>query len=235
MKKIFAALVCLCVISVNAQTVDQVIQKYTDKMGGLANFAKVKTAKLSGELHIQGQDASLLVQIINGKSVPTDVEVMGNQIVSAYSNGKGWKINPFAGAENATEVTGTELADLKSQVLVGNMLMNYKAFGHKVELKGQEDHNGVKTYKVTLTNKDDGETTTFFINASDYSLVASQSEKEMMGQKAMIETTYSDPKVVNGLVFYMTRVQKADGAEISSITFDKIEAKGPYVGLEAHF
>jgi hypothetical protein len=227
MKRILTALVSLIYISANAQTADEVITKYADKMGGASNFAKIKTAKLSGTLQMQGQEVPIEIKIVNGKAARIDLEVAGNQIISAYANGKGWKVNPFAGADTPTEITGTELADLKTQSMVGSAFVNYKAGGYTAEYKGQEDHNGVKAHKIVLINPVDKKPTSYFINASDYSLIASVTEREMMGQTAEIETVYSNPKTVKGLTFYSTRVQKAGGTDISSITLDTIEFDQP--------
>lgn len=223
MKRLLIALVSLIYISANAQTADEVISKYADKMGGIANFAKIKTAKLAGMIQMQGQEAAIEIKIVNGKASRIDLEVAGNQIVSAYANGKGWKINPFAGATTPTEVTGTELADLKSQSMVGSVLLNYKAGGYTAEYKGQEDHNGIKAHKIVLINPIDKKPTSYFINAADYTLIASITERDMMGQSMKVETVYSNPKIIKGLTFYTTRVQKAGGTDISSITLDKIE------------
>jgi hypothetical protein len=50
MKKLFIALLVLSVLSANAQTVDEVIQKYSAKLGGLDAFNKIKSAKMTALL-----------------------------------------------------------------------------------------------------------------------------------------------------------------------------------------
>src|SRR6266496_1967124 len=118
MKKIFFAVFSLAMIKANAQTVatvkpemnvDEVIQKYSDALGGLDNFNKIKTAKLTGTVSVQGMNLPITIQIINGSAMRSDVEAMGQSVVNSYKDGKGWKINPFAGAPAATDATGAEL------------------------------------------------------------------------------------------------------------------------------
>ena len=227
MKKIIFGLLFLAFTSANAQTADEIIQKYTTKMGGIDAFKKVKTVIMTGTLSVQGMDLPITIQMINGKAVRSDVEVMGSQVISAFKDGKGWKQNQFAGAPDPTDVSGTELADLKAQSMLATALMDYKARGSKVELQGTEDVGGVKTYKLLLTTNDGTKPTTIFINTNDYSIVKSISEREMMNQTANVETYFSELKEINGMKFYMSRVQKVDGTEIQSVKLDKIELDVP--------
>jgi hypothetical protein len=223
MKRILFVMLCFVFVSANSQTADDIIQKYSKAMGGLSAFNAIKTMKMTGTVSTQGMDLPLTVQIINGKAVRNDVEVMGQSVINSYKDGKGWKINPFAGAPTATDMTPEELVDFKSQAMISNQLMDYKARGHKVELLGQEDVEGIKTNKIKLTNKDDNKVTTYFISVADNTLIKSIGSREIQGQQIDVETFLSDLKDFNGLKFPMTRNQKIQGQtfqEIKMITID---------------
>jgi hypothetical protein len=223
MKKLLFAVLSFAVVSAHAQTADEVIQKYSANMGGLEAFNKITSAKMTGTYSTQGNDLSLTMQIINGKAMRTDVEVMSQAVINVYNNGKGWKLNPFAGVTSPTEVSGSELNDFKVQSNLANQLMDYKARGHQVEMQGEEDVTGIKTFKIKLTNKDDGKVTTFFIAKADYMLIESVTTREMRGQETEVETFYSDLKEIGGVKFFMSRSSKVEGQEFQSIKFDKIE------------
>lgn len=223
MKRLLFAFVALLSLAANAQTADEVISKYSAALGGLDAFNKVTSAKMTGTVTQQTMDMPITTQIINNKAARTDIEVMGYQIINVYNNGTGWKQNHFAGIETPTEITGTELFDAKAQASLVNHLMDYKSRGHKVELLGQEDVEGVKCYKISLVNKDDNKTTTYYINTGDYLLIKSVTPREMQGQEVEVETFYSDFKEVNGLKFAMTRIQKIMGQDFASIKLDKVE------------
>ena len=227
MKKIFFAILSLAFVSTNAQTVEDVIQKYSKAMGGLAAFNAIKTMKTTGTITTQGVDLALTSQIINGKAVRSDVQAMGQSVINSYKDGKGWKINPFAGVTTITDMTPEELIDFKSQSMIANQLMDYKARGHKVELQGQEDVEGVKTYKIKLTNKDDNKVTTYFISVTDNTIVKSVSTRQLQGQDIEIETFYSDIKDFNGLKFPMLRTQKMQGQVFQEIKIATIEFNVP--------
>jgi hypothetical protein len=227
MKKLLFVVFAFAWISANAQTADEIIQKYTAAMGGLDAFNKTQTIKMSGTVTAQGMSMPITIQIVNGKAMRTDVDVMGKSITNVYNNGKGWKINPYAGAPEATEVTGPELIEFKSQSMMASQLMDYKARGNQVELDGQEDVEGVKTFKLKLTGKDDGKVTTYFISATDFTPVKIAGKKEMQGQEMELETYFSDLKEFNGLKISTTRTQKVEGQVLQELKFDKVELNVP--------
>ena len=226
MKKILFGLLTLAVISAQAQTADEIIQKYANAMGGLDNYNKVKTVKMTGTVSAQGQEFPLTIQIINGKAMRSDVEVMGQSVTNSYKDGKGWRINPFAGAATATDATGDELNDMKSQSSLASQLMDYKARGSKVELQGQEDVNNAKSYKIVLTESDK-KATTYYIDATTYMAVKVMGKRDVMGQELEIESYLSDPREFGGVKFNMSIVQKASGQTFQEIHFDKVEVNVP--------
>lgn len=223
MKKLLLSLLSFAFISVHAQTVDDVIKKYSDALGGLDAFNKVKTVKMTGTISQQGAEIPFTTEIVNGKSMRVDAEFSGQAIVNVYHEGKGWKINPFAGVTTATDVTGSELNDFKAQASIANNLMDYKSRGHKVELMGEEIINGIKTHKIKLTAAEDSRITYFYINSTDYLLAKSVTTRDFGGQTAEVETFYKDMKDFAGLKFSMTRTQEVQGQEFMSITMSNVE------------
>jgi hypothetical protein len=227
MKKILLGIMGLAFLTANAQTADEVIGKYAAAMGGLDAFNKVQTVKMSGTVAIQGTELPITIYIINGKAMRSDIEFSGQFITNVYKDGTGWKTNPFMGITTPTDVTGAELNEFKTQAMVANQLMDYKARGHQVELQGEEEVSGVKTSKIKMTNKEDGKVTTYFISTVDNSLVKSVTTREMMGSEVEIETYYSDMKDINGLKFSTARSQKVEGQEFQSIKLDTVEVNVP--------
>ncbi|NOT51933.1 MAG: hypothetical protein HOP10_11735 [Chitinophagaceae bacterium] len=223
MKKLLFAVLSFATISVNAQTADEVIQKYTNNLGGLDAFTKITSAKITGTYSTQGQDLPLTIQIINGKGVRSDVEAMGMMVTNVYFNGKGWKINPFAGATTPTEVTGNELNDIKAQASLANQLMDYKARAHQVEMQDKETVEGIETYKIKLTAKEDGRVTTYYISTKDYTLIKSATAREIQGQEMDVESFYSDLKEFGGVKFFMMRDSKIEGQVFQTVKYEKIE------------
>ena len=105
--------------------------------------------------------------------------------------------------------------------------MDYKARGHKVELAGKEDVEGVSCFKINLINKDDGKTIVYFIAVADYILVKSVASRELQGQDVEIETFYSDYKTFGGIKFPMVKTQKVMGQNFATVTYTNIELNVP--------
>ena len=228
MKTIFSFLLSLVLTSVYGQTADEVIQKYTEAMGGLDAFNKIETAKITGTLTSQGQEFPIIINIVNGKSMRTDVNVKGQMVTNAYDKGKGWKINPFENIGAATEVTAPDdLALLKIQASLANNLMDYKKRGHKVELLGQEIIEGINTNKIALTSKDDGKTTIFYISTTDNKLLRTDSKQKIQGNEYDAQTWYSDFKTYKGLVFGTHFIRKIEGTVFQEIKYDTVELNVP--------
>lgn len=227
MRKILFLLLSFSFVAAHSQTAEEIIKKYTDNSGGIAAFEKIKSAHIKGVVTAQGMDLPLDVQLIPGKAIRIEVEVMGSKIISAYKDGKGWRQNPLAGSDTPTPLSGSELNELKVQASLINALMDYKAKGNKVELLGQDSTGGVKSYKIKMTNQEDGKTTTYFIKASDYTMLKSVSQREMMGQTMDVETVFSNVKEINGVKFYMNRVQTANGEELQSVAYESVELNVP--------
>jgi hypothetical protein len=223
MRKALLVSLCFIVAAAQAQTVDEVIQKYSAAIGGLDAFNTVKTVKMTGNVSVQGMDLPLTIEIINGKAMRSDVQIMGQMIINAYKDGKGWTVNPLTGTTSPTEVTGAALYDLKNQSVIASSLMDYKARGNQVELEGQEDVEGVKCYKIKLTRKDDGKVSTYFISTSDYLPTKFVESKEMQGQTFDIESYFSDYKDFNGMKFSMTRTQKIEDQVLQEIKLTDIQ------------
>lgn len=223
MKRILLMAAVLLSLTSQSQSVDEVIQKYADNMGGIDRFKAIKSVKMTGNITVQGMELPITVQVLNGKAVRTDVDVMGATVISSYKDGMGWKQNEFAGAPEPTDMNDKELSDTKSQTHLTNTLMDYKTNGANVELLGKETVNDKEAFKIKLTPKEGGNPTTYFIAAADYTLIKTVAKTEIMGSEVEMETYYSEPKLINGLKFYMARTQKADGQEFQNIVFNNIE------------
>lgn len=227
MKKLLLIFFAFAFLAAKAQTVDEIIQLHANAMGGLENFNKLQSLKITGTMTSMGTEMAITVQIINNKAMRTDIDVMGQKIVSCYNNGKGWTINPFAGKPTATDVTGTDLAEYKSQAMLASQLMDYKARGHQVELLGKENVDGASAYKIKLVNNETGKITNYFIDSTTSLLIRSVGNIELQGMEMEMETTFSDLMNIGELKYNMTRTQTIQGQPFREIKYKIVELNVP--------
>ncbi len=229
MKKLLTSFLILVAATVQAQTpsVDEIIASYAKAIGGIEALNTVTSMKSTGSVAMQGMDLPMTSQIIFKKGIRIDVEVMGQSVIRAYGNGKGWEINPFGGKPTATEMTGDDLLEMKEQINPVDKLIDYKNLGHKVELVGEETFEGTKGWNIKFTHKETGKTSNYLISAADYMLVKTTGKKELMGQQVDEQTVYSNIKEFGGLKFPTMMAVSFNGNLFQEVSISNIELNVP--------
>lgn len=187
-KFILLALVVVSVSALKAQTVDEVIAKYVDAIGGKEKLSQVKSLYTENSMEVMGNAAPQREYLIEGKGFKTEVEFNGANIINCYTDKNGWSINPMMGGANAEAMPEALYKSGKTQIYLCGGLSDYAAKGYKAELAGKEGNN----FKIKLS--DGGSETLYFIDASSYLLTKSIIKSEMMGQAVDVTTTYADYK-----------------------------------------
>ncbi|MBS1597857.1 MAG: outer membrane lipoprotein-sorting protein [Bacteroidetes bacterium] len=206
-------------ITVHAQTVDEIINKHIDAMGGKAKLDQVKSIYSESSVAIMGNDAPSSLTILNGKGYRLETDIQGQKMVQVYTDKGGWAINPFGGGTDPQAMPDDQYKAGKDQLDIGGPLYNYAAKGNKVELLGKED----SAYKIKETNKDNV-VTTFYIDPATYYIKKAVMTGTMMGQEMEITRTPSNYKKTDfGIVLPYT-IDISYGSQFSlTSTVKKLE------------
>lgn len=206
-------------IKVNAQTVDEIINKHIDAIGGKAKLDQVKSIYSESSVAVMGNDAPSSLTILNGKGYRLETDIQGQKMVQVYTDKGGWAINPFGGAAEPQAMPDDQYKAGKDQLDVGGPLYNYAEKGNKVELVGKED----SAYKIKETNKDNV-VTTFYIDPTTYYIKKAVMTGTMMGQEMEITRTPSNYKKTDfGIVLPYT-IDISYGSQFSlTSTVKKVE------------
>jgi hypothetical protein len=221
MKKVkFLFFVSLLIVGMglNAQTVDEVINKHIDAIGGKANLNQVKSLTLDITMDVMGTSAPVTEYLLNGKGFKTEAEFNGQKIITAYTDQSGWTINPLAGGNDPQALPDAVYKGGRDQIFVGGSLLDYAAKGYKAELEGKEGG----AYKVKVTK--DGSESHYLIDSSTYYITKSVTNGEMMGSPVEVTITFSDHKKTDfGIVLPYSNVVDLGGFSFSS-KVNKVEA-----------
>ena len=204
--------------SVNAQTVDEIIDKYIEAIGGKEKLSQVKSLTLENSMEVMGNQAPVTEYLLDGKGYKSISEFNGMKIINCYNDKAGWSVNPMAGGSDAQAMPDGMYNAGKDQIYVGGALLDYAAKGYKVELIGKEGDG----YKIKVSN---GSNESFyFIDATTYYINKSIVKSEMMGQPVDVTTTFSDYKKTDfGIVLAYTKNTDLGMFQLASKT-TKVEA-----------
>lgn len=218
-KKLLLSALTFTVLSVSAQTVDEILAKNTEAMGGASKLNTLTTLKMSGNMSAQGMDIPLTITKSHMKGMRLDIEVMGTSNYQIITPDKAFMFFPIQQMTEPKELDAETVKTMQSQLDLQGALFNYKEKGTAIELAGTEKVEGADAYKLKALYKS-GKSTTFFIDKNTNRVVKTISKvKAPDGTEAEMETSFSDYK------------QNADGYWFSyntitpqgPVVFDKIE------------
>lgn len=184
---------CFGVMAVQAQTADEIVNKHIEALGGKDKITNIKSLYMEGVMDVMGNEAPIVISMVNGKGYKSEVEFNGQKIVQAYNDKGGWMINPMMGSADPQAMPEEQYKVGKDEMNIGGALLDYAAKGKKVELLGKEKTGTVDAYKLKLTTADNAETT-YYIDPTTYYIVKMSRTMEMGGQKGQVDIAFSDYK-----------------------------------------
>lgn len=222
-RKICIALVAVVIaVAVQAQTVDEILNKYFENTGGIDKWKSLQSTRISGDMQMSGFEfpGTILSKTPNLQRV--DVSVQGKQIVQAYDGETAWWINPFMGGEDAQKMP-TDMAEEMTKQEFESPFLNYKDKGHTVELLGKKTIEGAETYEIKLTKKN-GDIEYHYFDTENFVPIMTKrpvSSGPMKGQES--ELYFSDYQEVDGITFPFFLESKVAGQSMQKITIKSIE------------
>lgn len=224
-----ASMLVLSAFNLSAQTVDDVVAKINEAVGGVAKQKAVKTMRTDLELIVQGGALKLPMKAIQKRPalLYTEITYQGMQIKSAYDGKGGWQINPLQGQSKPAAMNEEEIKQNEEQADMDGELIDSKEKGYKVDLMGKEDLDGSMAYKLKVVNKH-GDIKYRFFDAETYLPIKTITKtKTKEGGESEAETYFSDFKKFNGLTVPCTVETKMKGQTMSQIVIKNVEFDKP--------
>lgn len=224
----------LLLISASAQTVDEVITKHIEAMGGSEKLKSLKSLYMEGVAVMQnGNEIISKIYKVQDKLLRREIEFGMGSATMIVTDKEGWASNPRSGG--AFEALPKEAVESQQIELdLAGPLLDYAAKGHKVELLGKETVGSTEAYKIKLTPKA-GKEIVYFIDSKDYYVVRQTLKgggmfgggqgRPNQGASAEVNISYSDfRKTPEGYVFAYTMSMGNSG---NNMNFEKIEVNKP--------
>jgi hypothetical protein len=212
----FVILALVCVQFVQAQTVEDIINKHVASLGGKGNLSKINNVVMEGSLSIQGTEISLVLTQVNGKLNRQDITAMGMHGFDMLTDKEGWTYMPFQGMQQPESKSAEDIKENQGDLDFAGPLVDYAAKGHKVELQGKEDVDNTPCYKIKATLAW-GKEITFFIDAATNMIKRTIDKRKVNGQVAEMQTDFDDYKEVEGVKMAYSITQQFGTVYITSI------------------
>ncbi|MEY3646709.1 MAG: hypothetical protein RL127_1417 [Bacteroidota bacterium] len=187
------------------QSTEEVLAKHQAAMGSPEKWAAVKSAIVKNKFSVQGMDIESKTTVSIGKAFRTEVEVMGNKIITVVDENSGWMIRPamMGGTGEAEDMPGEQVKLAGSQKNLGSALIQAQKSGANIELVSKEKIDGADAYLLKVT-KAGGEESQVYVSASTSFIIKTIAKVQANGQSVDTEVNYSNYKAVDGLYFPFT-------------------------------
>ncbi|QKZ13031.1 LolA family protein [Spirosoma sp. KUDC1026] len=199
MKRQFFTLLAIVALPalVFAQTADDIISKHVTALGGADKLAAIKTMQYDQTMSIQGMELTSKTVYVLGKSVRSDVSVMGQQITNVIDGDTGWMINPMQGG-NAQDLPADAIKAAKGTTEPNMFQLAYlKANNYPYELVGKEKFKNKDVFNLKVTRPEG--VFNYYLDTGTYQLVGTKGVINAQGQQVTTTSTYSNYKPVDGI------------------------------------
>lgn len=183
---------------IHAQSIDDIITKYHENMGGLDKLKALTSIKLTGKMPTPMGEFVMVIYKKSPNLSRTEIDFQGQLMVQAFDGETAWMINPMMGGSEPQKLEGEMAKGIIDQAVFEDPFIDYDAKGHEVTLEGDEAIEGVECYKVKLVmnknNTEDESTQIYYLDKELYLPLLVKSRANNME----INTYMSDYREVEG-------------------------------------
>ena len=223
-------IISLLTISLNAQSVEEIVENYLENTGGTENWENVKGVRMNASINQMGMEIPIEMVQLKDKMY-TKISIQGQEIKQGVFDGETlWSTNFMS--MKAEKSDQEDVDNVKNELAeFPDPFLNYKDKGFTVELMGTETVEGSDVFKIKLTKKPmvvDGEevpnVSIYYFDSENF--VPIMVHEEVMsgpGKGMIMESKMSDYQEVEGLYFPFSMTQGVKDQPGQPITIESIE------------
>lgn len=227
---IFALVLLMFSATSNAQSADEVINKYLNTTGGADKWKALKGIKMEMTASQGGMEIPVEIVQLPGGKMYVKINLQGKEITQmAYDGDVLWNTNFMTMKAEKMDAETTANMKLNNQDFP-EALLDYKSKGYTAEYIGKETKEGAECHKIKLTKKPimvsgvkTDDVTFYYFETENNLVIASETEiKEgpMKGQKST--STMSDYQEVEGMYFPFSISQFGQPIKVKKITLNPV-------------
>jgi zinc protease len=175
-----------------------IIEDYLDAIGGQAKLSEIKSMVTNATMPIMGKDAVIITKQKLPNKFFASVMLGEMKLQEQKSDGTKASITQMGRPAKIAIPGEKEFDEIQERITIFEQL-NYLNTGYKLDVKGIEEVNGNKCYKVQVTEPSGKTTLQFFDMKTNLLRMTSSTEGE--GDKARtVSSEYNDYKDVKGVL-----------------------------------
>ena len=231
LSRVLVLVTLICSYTMNAQTVDEIIDNYFENTGGVENWEKIEGVKMNAKVNQGGMEIPIeIVQLKSGKMMTT-INFQGQSIKQGVFDGEVlWSTNFMTQKAEKSDEESTNMVKNEMNQFPDPFL-NYKEKGFTAELVGTETVDGSETFKIKLTTtpniiegKEVPSIAYYFFDNENFVPIQVQEEIKVGPGKGMVsEIKLSDYQEAGGIYMPFSMTQGVKGQPGAPINMDKIE------------
>lgn len=202
MKKIILSIAvwALSVLALSAQSVDEIVARHLNAIGGVEKLQKVKFVIMENAIKVQGLDFENLTTIQVRKAIRSESKIMGNSMVQAFDGDTAWAITPILmGGTGEPQVMADEMAKSIIAQIDPFPLLDYLKKETRVTLMAPEKVKDKDAYHLKISPKTGAESEVWIDISSG---LISKLKTVQNGQEA--EAFFSNHTETEGIKFAMS-------------------------------
>ena len=231
LSRVLVLVTLICSYTINAQTVDEIIDNYFENTGGVENWEKIEGVKMNAKVNQGGMEIPIeIVQLKSGKMMTT-INFQGQSIKQGVFDGEVlWSTNFMTQKAEKSDEESTNMVKNEMNQFPDPFL-NYKEKGFTAELVGTETVDGSETFKIKLTTtpniiegKEVPSIAYYFFDNENFVPIQVQEEIKVGPGNGMVsEIKLSDYQEAGGIYMPFSMTQGVKGQPGAPINMDKIE------------
>jgi len=191
----------LCSIHIQAQTLDEIIDKNIAAMGGKEKLLALNSVSMEGTLSFNGQNIPVKIIQLNNKGQKITLTINGMVNYTIQTKDSGWNYFPIKGQTKPEVMPSVVIKEMSDGLDIQGSFINYEEKGHTVELTGKDDVDGTECFKIRMVTKS-GLEETLFIDPNNYYVIKSVEKTKASGQEQEQTQTFRNfKKMDSGYVF----------------------------------
>ena len=202
------------------QSLDEIVKKHIEAVGGKDNWAKVKSLKMESITKANGAEIKVTIYQVDKKAMRQNIAVMGMEGYMILTNTEGWNYMPFQGQTKAEAMTADDVKKAQDGLNIQDEFITYKELNKKLEYIGKDDVDGTECFKLKMIDKDATETT-FFIDPSNYYVIKETKKMMANGKEEENSTSFGNfKKLPDGIVYAHSIAGGWGEVEITNLTIN---------------